>query len=215
MFLFNLLLVTKTTDWTQFPSEVTILPACEICNLIVQKLRTNATFDLIPEQGTECANSTSNNKYCHLIANITKDLKDNFGDKIPHSACGVIGPCVPSSIPDHTGEFCYPCRFIQALATGVKTGKKSTFVKRFCSTSRNIFANFCNKIEEETRTNNFYSLIDSPKSGTPAAVCSSYCKRKVKSGGRPHGPPGGQHPPNPMGRNPLRGRQNHRSKEDL
>lgn len=176
-----LLLIRKTMDWSQFQSEVSVIPACELCMLVSQNLRENTSFALIPENGTECANPKTENKYCQAIANITKDIKEHFGNKIPRSACGIIGPCVPSSIPDFTGEFCYPCRFLQALANDAKTRKKSTFIKNFCTTSRNVFSGFCQKIEEDSRPNNFYAVIDSFKSNTPGAVCSNYCRKKGKT----------------------------------
>jgi hypothetical protein len=179
----SFLFIQKNTDWTQFQSETSIIPACELCMHISQNLRENSSYELIPENGTECANPNTTNKYCQAIKNITIDIKNHFGSKVPRFACGVIGPCVPVSIPNFTGEFCYQCRFLQLLASGVKKKKKSFFIKSFCSTSRNVFSGFCQRIEEEEgrRSNSFYNIIDSSKSDIPGAVCASYCRRKVKS----------------------------------
>ena len=175
-----------TTNWSIFSSEVDILPACEICNLIGNKLKNNSTFEINAQNGSECANPNTSNRYCHLIKNVTLDIKANFPENIPTSPCALIGPCVPNSIPDYTGEYCYPCRFIYALAQLSKASNKSQYVRGFCSTTRNVFSNFCSKIDEETRSNSFYNLIDSPKSAVPSSVCNNYCKKKVRSGSKSH-----------------------------
>ena len=176
-----LILYKVTTDWSLFSSEVDILPACEICNIINNKLQTNSIFEIVPQNGSKCSIANTTNRYCHLIKNLTNDIKANFPEKIPRSACALIGPCVPNSIPEYTGEYCYPCRFIQMLSHYSKTTNKSDDIKKFCSTTRNVFSNFCNKIDEETRLNSFYNLIDSQKSTIPTEVCANFCKKRPRS----------------------------------
>ncbi|EAY12160.1 hypothetical protein TVAG_003660 [Trichomonas vaginalis G3] len=163
-----------TTDWSQFASEDMLVSACEVCDLVVDKFRKGEINDLLPQNNTECADSSTTNPYCGLIKNITSDINATFKNKIPRNACEIISPCVSFSQKEFTGELCYPCRFLYHFSIMVNVTDKVQFIKRFCTTTRSTFAALCSRIESDN-TGKFWNNLQ--KSKNSLQQCYPFCRK--------------------------------------
>ena len=169
-----LFLLKIRTNWRIFETESNLLSACSICNKIVSILRNNSSELIIPEENTECSNPNSKNIYCRFINDITKNIKDKFKDKIPQFACSIVGPCIQPTSQNSTGELCFQCRYLSSIALEYRPGDRILALQKFCSSSRTIFSDICQKIEEE-KHNKYYQLIDKSKNISYPCIQTGYC----------------------------------------
>ncbi|EAY06680.1 hypothetical protein TVAG_211300 [Trichomonas vaginalis G3] len=161
------------TDWSQFWSENMFLTACEICQLVADKYRKGQIDDLIPVNDTECSKESTQNPYCGLVKNITKDLNATFPDEIPKNACETITPCIYSS-KEFSGPLCYSCRLFYHIYHSINVTDKVAHMKKLCITSRSTFADLCSGLEFSS-TQKFWTNLE--KSKNSLQQCRPFCHR--------------------------------------